>query len=55
MNEKTRRKKIRDAAEEVCWGIVLSIHCGYNDAELLEELKKDLMVWANLVDWEKYN
>lgn len=54
MNEKTRRKKVRDAAEEVCWGLLISLHLGLNDDEIIAELKKDLTVWADLVDWDRH-
>jgi hypothetical protein len=51
MTEKHRRKLVRDAAEEVCWGIVVAAHSGI---DILTYIQEDMDNWADLVDWEEY-
>lgn len=51
MKEKKRKKLAKKAAMEVCWGISIAASYGFTHKEMIEFIWKDVMDWADNVDW----
>lgn len=51
MKTKRRKKIARKAAMEVCWGISLAAHFGFNHKEMIEFIWDDFMKWADNTDF----
>lgn len=54
MTEKQRRKAVKKAAMEVCWGISIAANFGFTKEQMVDDMWPDFIKWADLVDWENY-